>query len=636
MNCGNIQVTVGVGQITIDGLTAFEKKIKIIEQNTGFAWQLVCDENCFNPQVIQDLLIGTYTIKIEMTGENWDYCYREITDIAVTEGSSCADDDGDGVCNDQDCNRLDPTLPATPGTACDYGDPERIGYKIQADSCTCQEENATDGGTNLSNSLWTLSNDETYIYRDGKTETAEFWAGKLMVEANLSTNNLLEGNNQLMPLDGLRGYIEENRHLPNIPKAATVINNGLNIGLLSVLRMKKIEDLTSYLLEMNTRLEELETENNGLESEFNNCDNATVTGSNNGIITVDNIPENAKVDYIGTGTGWIWVDHCEGDCSTNEIISGLENATDYKVRILVEVPHCQAEYSLIAVSDSGGGNSNPCANNGGDTDGDGICDDQDNCDNTPNPDQADSDGNGTGDACEGSNDEGDTGGNSTPTDCNGVIVNDGGLSIIVNNIPSDAKIEITGTTNGWGGLQLVCNGNCNITETIPNLIEGLHQIKIQMPNNPYCYRSADVTVTTQGSNSGGGNNGGSNTTTIGLWTANNTDNYIYRDGKVMVMDTFMAEKIIVEVIDFPDYVFDKDYNLMPLNQLQQYISTNKHLPKIPKGEVIEKDGMNIGDISVLQMEKIEELTLYLLEMNERLKRLEERSNKLRQLSPQKE
>ena len=61
---------------------------------------------------------------------------------------------------------------------------------------------------------------------------------------------------------------------------------------------------------------------------------------------------------------------------------------------------------------------------------------------------------------------------------------------------------------------------------------------------------------------------------------------------------------------------------MPLSQLQAYINTNQHLPKIPKGEHIIKNGLNVGELSVLQMEKIEELTLYLLQLNQRLEVLE--------------
>ena len=68
-----------------------------------------------------------------------------------------------------------------------------------------------------------------------------------------------------------------------------------------------------------------------------------------------------------------------------------------------------------------------------------------------------------------------------------------------------------------------------------------------------------------------------------------------------------------------DYVFEKDYKLMPLNKLKTYIAENKHLPEIPTTAEIKQSGVNLGEINVLYLKKIEELTLYLLQLEERLK-----------------
>lgn len=72
---------------------------------------------------------------------------------------------------------------------------------------------------------------------------------------------------------------------------------------------------------------------------------------------------------------------------------------------------------------------------------------------------------------------------------------------------------------------------------------------------------------------------------------------------------------------WPDYVFDENYELKPLGDLQNYISINKRLPGMPKALEIEKVGQNLGEIQRLQQEKIEELYLYLLEMNEKISKL---------------
>lgn len=80
--------------------------------------------------------------------------------------------------------------------------------------------------------------------------------------------------------------------------------------------------------------------------------------------------------------------------------------------------------------------------------------------------------------------------------------------------------------------------------------------------------------------------------------------------------------------DFPDYVFADDYYLMPLDQLENYIETEKHLPNIPSAEEVKKDGQNIADLQLKQMEKIEELTLYMIQMNKEIQELKKKSEKL--------
>lgn len=83
-----------------------------------------------------------------------------------------------------------------------------------------------------------------------------------------------------------------------------------------------------------------------------------------------------------------------------------------------------------------------------------------------------------------------------------------------------------------------------------------------------------------------------------------------------------AREVEVTLNPFPDYVFEEDYPLMPLTQLKTFIETNKHLPNIPSAKVVDNEGIGLGDLSHKQMEKIEELTLYLLQMDERLQKLE--------------
>jgi hypothetical protein len=77
---------------------------------------------------------------------------------------------------------------------------------------------------------------------------------------------------------------------------------------------------------------------------------------------------------------------------------------------------------------------------------------------------------------------------------------------------------------------------------------------------------------------------------------------------------------------WPDYVFDSKYKLPSFDKLRQYINENKHLPNIPAAKDIEKSGMDVGDMQRRMMEKIEELTLYVLELEKKVSAMEKRSN----------
>lgn len=75
---------------------------------------------------------------------------------------------------------------------------------------------------------------------------------------------------------------------------------------------------------------------------------------------------------------------------------------------------------------------------------------------------------------------------------------------------------------------------------------------------------------------------------------------------------------------FPDYVFEKDYKLLSLNEVENYINTNKHLPGFEKGEVYDQNGIKTSELIYKQQEKIEELTLYIIELEKRLGAIEKK------------
>ena len=85
--------------------------------------------------------------------------------------------------------------------------------------------------------------------------------------------------------------------------------------------------------------------------------------------------------------------------------------------------------------------------------------------------------------------------------------------------------------------------------------------------------------------------------------------------------TVYAREMEVNLLNFPDYVFEKDYNLLTLGQLESFISKNKHLPNIPSALEVENEGIGLGKLVKLELEKIEELTLYIIDLNNEIKAL---------------
>lgn len=85
-----------------------------------------------------------------------------------------------------------------------------------------------------------------------------------------------------------------------------------------------------------------------------------------------------------------------------------------------------------------------------------------------------------------------------------------------------------------------------------------------------------------------------------------------------------SREVQVDLLSWPDYVFKADYQLMPLNEVKNFIDENGHLPNVPSALEVESQGLQLGEAAKTSMEKIEELTLYLLEINERVEKQEEK------------
>ncbi len=114
---------------------------------------------------------------------------------------------------------------------------------------------------------------------------------------------------------------------------------------------------------------------------------------------------------------------------------------------------------------------------------------------------------------------------------------------------------------------------------------------------------------------------------IGVTSSANMPSNLYLlavDGKAIF------EEVRVEVSGaWPDYVFKDEYKLLPLQALENEIKVLGHLPGLPKAAIVEKEGFDLGDMQKRMLEKIEELTLYMIQANKEITSLKEDNLKLK-------
>lgn len=97
--------------------------------------------------------------------------------------------------------------------------------------------------------------------------------------------------------------------------------------------------------------------------------------------------------------------------------------------------------------------------------------------------------------------------------------------------------------------------------------------------------------------------------------------------KMAVSGGIITEKVRVATTDggfWADFVFDKNYKLRTLNEVSEYIKLNKHLPDVPSTADVIRDGIDLAQTQAILLQKVEELTLYVIEQNKKINRLEKK------------
>jgi hypothetical protein len=114
------------------------------------------------------------------------------------------------------------------------------------------------------------------------------------------------------------------------------------------------------------------------------------------------------------------------------------------------------------------------------------------------------------------------------------------------------------------------------------------------------------------------------TNSVGIGTVN-------PDTKLTVNGKIHTNEVLVDAnIPVPDFVFNKDYHLLSLNDLEKYIKKENHLPGIPSADTIKQNGITLSEMTLNILRKTEELTLYIINHDDRindLKRKIELGNK---------
>lgn len=198
-----------------------------------------------------------------------------------------------------------------------------------------------------------------------------------------------------------------------------------------------------------------------------------------------------------------------------------------------------------------------------------------------------------------------------------------GWGLLMNTTSGDVGID---TATPQGRLQIV-----NGTDSEPSgggflIVGATGGANISVDNNEIMGRNngavAPLYLNNDGGNvhmavAGGGVSIGTTTIPTGVRLA--------VDGKVL------CEELEVQLSqDWPDFVFDKSYSLMPLDEVERSIAEHGHLPGIPSAADVAARGLNVGQMQAQTLQKIEELTLHMIELDKRLRALEQENQDLRE------
>jgi len=189
----------------------------------------------------------------------------------------------------------------------------------------------------------------------------------------------------------------------------------------------------------------------------------------------------------------------------------------------------------------------------------------------------------------------------------------------------NGNLSVTGTSTLTGNLLVTgtssLTGNVGIGITSP-------QKKLDVNGDINFSGSLfqnNVPVNFSGYWASNGNNIYYNNGNVGIGISNPSTDY-----KLSVAGKILAEELqILLVQDWYDNVFEEDYCLMDLNELESFVKQNNHLPDIPSEAEVKENGISIGEMNALLLKKVEELTLYIIEQQKMIENQHSEINNLK-------
>ena len=97
--------------------------------------------------------------------------------------------------------------------------------------------------------------------------------------------------------------------------------------------------------------------------------------------------------------------------------------------------------------------------------------------------------------------------------------------------------------------------------------------------------------------------------------------------------TLYSRRVLVNLDTWPDYVFEKNYTLPTLKAIEHYIQENGHLPNVPSAAEVTQNGLDLGEMNKILLQKVEELTLHLIDQDKRIAELEKALQSKKSVNP---